>query len=450
MLKISKTGKRKCVTIHSTGIKSNEGKPMKAKEILSNLKRGIYDSIILELCCEKDRLEREKERLESLINEFESIKKEQDLFCLSAPGRSEIIGNHTDHQLGKVITAGINRDALAIVSCNDERMIRIHSKGFGEFSISIDDLVVKKIQSTESLIQGIVAEFIKRGYQVAGFDALIDSQVPIGSGCSSSACFEVLIATILSELFNEGKVSAIEIAQISQIAENDYFKKPSGLMDQLACSLGGLAALDFKDKKDPRVDLLPSGFISESYSLVLVDTKASHQDLTDEYSSIVAEISEVCCFFKEDVLRQVDEKAFYDAIGQLRKETSDRAVLRAFHVFNEIQRVEQCKRALVDQDVQKFLTLLKESGHSSFEYLQNVYSGKNTKEQACALALAVTSHLLGKEGSYRIHGGGFAGTIQAFVPNEKLEEFIAGIEKVFGKDCAMVCKIRPKGGIRII
>lgn len=422
---------------------------MKVKELLNELKEGTYDQAILELCCEKDRLESEKSRIRNLLEEFQTVSQDREVYCLSAPGRSEIIGNHTDHQLGKVITAGINRDALALVSCNDEKMIRIHSKGLGSFTVSLSDLEVKEIQSTESLIQGIVAEFMKRGYLVGGFDALIESQVPIGSGCSSSACFEILIATILSEIFNEGKVKAVELAQISQIAENDYFKKPSGLMDQLACSLGGMAALDFKDKKDPKVEVLPCDFISESYSLVLVDTKASHQDLTDEYSAIVGEIQKVCQFFNEEVLRLVDEEIFYDSLALLRKESSDRAVLRAFHVFHENRRVEQCKKALVNQDIHTFLKTLKESGHSSFEYLQNVYSVKNTQEQACSLALAVASHLLEEEGSYRIHGGGFAGTIQAFVPNQRLEKFIEGMERVFGKDCAMICKIRPKGGVRI-
>lgn len=423
---------------------------MKRNEILDKLNQGEFDEKLLMLCCEKNRLEIEKTRLMNLLKEFETVDQEREIYCFSAPGRSEIIGNHTDHQLGKVITAGINRDALAVVSLNDEPIIRIQSKGFNSFSLDLNDLTVKNDRSSESLVQGIVCEFKKRNYSVGGFNALIDSEVPVGSGCSSSACFEVLMGTILSSLFNEGKVSAIEIAQIAQIAENDYFNKPSGLMDQLACSLGGLVELDFKEKGNPLVKELPSEFISNAFSLVLVDTKASHQDLTDDYSGVVSEIQSVCQFFKKEVLRQVDEDVFYSSIAQLRKETSDRAVLRAVHVFNENKRVTECENALLNHDIKLFLKIIKESGHSSFEYLQNVYSVSRFDEQACALALAMASHVLKDSGAYRIHGGGFAGTILAFVPSDLLDEFKKLMESIFGKDCLMVCKIRKDGGIRII
>ena len=355
-------------------------------------------------------------------------------YHFSAPGRTEIGGNHTDHQHGCVIAAAVDMTTTAEVTLNGTNVIRVDSEGYRPVEIGLGDLNAKESErnTTAALIRGVAAAFAQRGYKLAGFDAKVKSTVLPGSGLSSSAAFEVLIGRILNGLFADNAVSAIEIAQIGQYAENVYYGKPSGLMDQMASSVGGLVFIDFHDPKTPVVEKVDYDFAHSGYTLCTIDAGADHADLTDEYAAIPAEMKQVARFFGKEVLREVDEKEFYKEIAELRKETGDRAVLRAIHFFNENKRVQLQVRALKNDNFDAFLHYVNESGLASWTLLQNVTPAGYVEKQDMAFTIALCQQLLGGEGAVRIHGGGFAGTALVFVPNNRFEQFKDKIDAAIG------------------
>ena len=367
-------------------------------------------------------------------------------YIFSAPGRTELGGNHTDHQHGKVLAAAVNREALAAVAPNGTATVNLLSEGFPTCHIDLTDLSVhpEEMGKTASLIRGVAAKFQEFG--LPGFDAYVTSNVLSGSGLSSSAAFEVLIGVIFNHLCKAGK-TAVEIAQIGQFAENVYFGKPCGLMDQTASSVGNIIGIDFADPTAPVVTPIPFDFGSCGYRLCIIDSGASHADLTDEYAAITSELKAVCQVFGKEHLRDVAEEAFYENIATVRAAAGDRAVLRAIHIFEENKRVEKQTAALLASNFEAFLKLVTESGHSSWLYLQNVIPAGRTAQQEVAYALAVARQLLGDRGACRVHGGGFAGTIQAFVPCDMAEAFRAGMEKALGAGSCHMMSIRKEGGI---
>lgn len=370
----------------------------------------------------------------------------------SAPGRTEIGGNHTDHQRGRVLAAAVNLDTKAAVRPNGSGAIRILSKGYPLCTISLDCLTPQpeEVGCTPALVRGVAARFAELGCKVEGFDAYCESTVLPGSGLSSSAAFEVLIGTIINGLFFGGRASQPEIAQIGQYAENVFFGKPCGLMDQMASAVGNLVAIDFVRAGHPKITPVDFDFSVCGHALCIVDSQASHADLTDEYAAIPADMKAVAAFFGKDVLSEVDEDAFYDSISQLRLICGDRAVLRAVHFYEDNRRVPRQISALKSGDFDAFLSLVKESGESSWIFLQNVIPAGYKEHQEVALALALCRRLLGGRGAYRVHGGGFAGTVQAFVPMDLLESFRAGIDRVLGAGACHVLSIRPQGGVEMV
>ena len=369
----------------------------------------------------------------------------------SAPGRTEIGGNHTDHQRGRVLAAAVNLDTVAAVRVNGTDTIRILSQGYPLCQVDVKELTPRdeEINSTPALIRGVAARFAQLGCKVQGFDAYCESTVLPGSGLSSSAAYEVLIGTIVNHLFFDGRVTQAEVAQIGQYAENVFFGKPCGLMDQTASAVGNLVTIDFFDKEHPVIRPVDFDFSACGHALCIIDTRASHADLTDEYAAIPNEIKAVCTQLGKEVLSQIDEAEFYAAIPALRTSCGDRAVLRAVHFYQDNARVPQQVAALEAGDFAAFLQLVKESGHSSYMYLQNVIPAGYKEHQDVALALALCEHYLQGKGAYRVHGGGFAGTVQAFVPFEILEAFRAGIDGVLGEGACHVLSIRPQGGVEM-
>ena len=369
----------------------------------------------------------------------------------SAPGRTEIGGNHTDHQRGRVLAAAVNLDTRAAVRVNGTGTIRILSKGYPMCQVDLAELtpVESEINSTPALIRGVAARFAQMGCQVRGFDAYCESTVLPGSGLSSSAAYEVLIGTIINGLFFDGTVSQPEIAQIGQYAENVFFGKPCGLMDQMASAVGNLVTIDFFDKDHPIIEPVDFDFASCGHALCIIDSQASHADLTDEYAAIPGELKAVCAHFGKDVLSQIPEADFYAQIPALRKECGDRAVLRAIHFYQENARVPKQVAALKAGDFDAFLALVKQSGYSSYMYLQNVIPAGYKEHQDVAVSLALCEHYLNGRGAYRVHGGGFAGTVQAFVPFDLLDAFKSGIDAVLGDGACHVLSIRPQGGVEM-
>lgn len=369
----------------------------------------------------------------------------------SAPGRTEICGNHTDHNHGKVFAASVNLDIIAVVEPTEDGKIVIKSEGFPEDSIELSDLAVHPDEknSSASLIRGVAAGFVNNGLKTGGFRAYTTSDVMKGSGLSSSAAFEVLVGTILSHLYNGGQVNPVKIAQISQYAENVYFGKPSGLMDQMASSVGGFIAIDFKDTESPIIESVPADFEKFGHALCIVDAKGDHADLTDEYAAIPSEMKSIAGFFTCENLRQLSKDDIMLNIKVLREQFGDRAVLRAIHFFDENERVDKLVHALKTGSFEDFLSSVKESGDSSFKYLQNIYANSDIKHQCLSVALNVAEFSLHRKGACRVHGGGFAGTIQAFVPLDMLQQFKMNIERTFGIGSCHVLSVRPVGGAEI-
>ena len=386
-------------------------------------------------------------RIEKLLAQFHTLFGEKDARIWSAPGRTEIGGNHTDHQLGKVVAASVDMDMLAAAAANGTNTVNVKSEGYDMISFALDTLAPVKSEegTTRSLIRGICAEAASRGFAVGGFDACITSNVLQGSGLSSSAAFEILIGAVVNGLFCSSSLTATDLAIMGQKAENVFYGKPCGLMDEMASAWGGIIAIDFADPAAPVVTPVDFDFASVKHSLCMINLRSDHADLSDEYAAIPGELRKISAHFGKKVLREVDEAAFYAALPALRKEAGDRAVLRAVHIFNENRRVDRIVEALRAGDFDRFLTVVRESGRSSWVYLQNVVVCGSTQDQAAAVALALCEKVLGDRGAFRIHGGGFGGTVQAFVPDDLLDAFRAEIDAVFGPGSCQVMHIRPVG-----
>lgn len=387
----------------------------------------------------------QKSRFLKLIDKHEELFNTSPSYLFSTSGRTELGGNHTDHNLGCVLAASINLDTIAAVSKTDDNKITLISEGFDPVYVDLTNLEVQDCEknTTNAIVRGIVKAFDSKKVRVTGFKANTSSLVLKGSGLSSSAAIEVLIATIINHLFNNDSFSTTTLAQIGQYAENKYFGKPSGLMDQVACANGQIVSIDFKDIKNPKIKPVPFNFEDYSYSLVIIDTGGNHANLTEEYSAIPMEMKAIAHLLGHDTLSEVDENEFISRFKEIRaKVKNDRAMLRAFHFINETQRAKDEFIALENKDMTTYLKLVRESGKSSYEYLQNVYCITNKEEQPIALGLALCDYYLKDEGAYRLQGGGFAGTIQAYVPINKLEGFIQMFEKTFNKGCCTIVSIR--------
>ena len=391
------------------------------------------------------------ERKRALDDGFQTVFGQMPQSYFSAPGRTEISGNHTDHQRGRVLAGAVNLDTQAAVRVNGTDKIRIQSKGYPMCQVELSQLepVESEINSTPALVRGVAARFVQLGCQVQGFDAYVESTVLPGSGLSSSAAYEVLVGTIINHLFFDAKVSQPEIAQIGQYAENVFFGKPCGLMDQTASAVGGLVTIDFADKDHPVIRPVDFDFSTTGHALCIIDSRADHADLTDEYAAVTRELKEVSRFFGKEVITEIPEEEFYAGLSKLREICPDRAVMRAIHEYNENRRVPQQVACLERGDFEGFLKLTKESGFSSWMYLQNVIPLGYVDQQAMAVALALCEHYLQGKGAYRVHGGGFAGTVQAFVPVEILESFRQGIDGALGEGACHVLDIRPQGGVKM-
>lgn len=383
-----------------------------------------------------------------LKNKFEQTYHTKPQIICSAPGRTELSGNHTDHQHGKVIAGAVNRETLAAVCENGTTEVHILSEGYPAFTVDLSSLEpdTNEYGKPSSIIRGVAARMHELGYTVKGFDAYITSEVLSGSGLSSSAAFEVLIGVIFN-YYCDAKLDAPQIALMGQYAENKFFGKPCGLMDQMASSVGNIITIDFENPSKAIITPLAFDFEESGYSLCIIDSGASHEDLTDEYAAITIELKDVCHVFGKEYLRDIPEEEFYQKIQEVRKEAGDRATLRAIHIYEENKRVEKQVEALQKNDFATFLQYVKESGMSSWRFLQNVIPTGNKEHQEVAFALALAEHLLKGKGACRVHGGGFAGTIQAFVPNEMVDEFRSGMDSVLGEGMCQVMKIRQEGGI---
>lgn len=425
---------------------------MKTAELKQALAGTTLDSRFCEIYGSA-ALETQKARYLHAVEEFEKLYgADREAALYSVAGRSELSGNHTDHNHGCVIAASIDLDIIAVASPSAGSVIRVKSEGFPEDVVDFGVYNAPnpaRYEKSDSLIAGMVAGFRKEGLAVGGFDAYTTSNVLKGSGISSSAAFEDMIGNILNYVYNDGKVSNVEIAKLAQYAENRFFGKPCGLMDQTACAVGGVITIDFKDNAHPVVNQVPFDLAGQGYALCISDTKGSHADLTDDYAAIRREMESVAEFFGKNVLREVDEADFYANIAKIRPVTGDRAVLRAAHFYADSRRARQLYEAIQDNRFQDFLKLIVEGGHSSFEYNQNAYSLSNYKEQGVSIGLAVSQKILAGRGAWRLQGGGFAGTIQAFVPLDLLETYRSTIDGVFGEGSCYVLSVRNYGAVPV-
>ncbi|MEZ3497141.1 MAG: galactokinase [Lachnospiraceae bacterium] len=413
---------------------------------------GAYDERLRRVYVTDEAVRAQYDRYAALADEFARLYDgERDIRLFSAPGRTEVGGNHTDHNHGKVLAAGIDLDAVAAAAVNSENIVRVKSAGYSMDVVDLSDLSVQENETGHSpaLVRGMCQGFLNYGYKIGGFDAATASRVLSGSGLSSSAAYEVLVGTMLNYLYNDGAVDAVTIAKIAQYSENEYFGKPCGLMDQTACSVGSFVTIDFEDPKVPIIEEVKFDFASCGHALCIVDTKGNHSDLTDEYGFIRSEMESVAQYFGKSVLREVSEAEFYGEIAEVRKKVGDRAVLRAMHFYADNARVEKEVSALRAGDFEAFKQYILESGSSSYMYNQNVFSVKKPTDQPVSLALAVSERVLRGKGAWRVHGGGFAGTIQAFVPLELLDAYKSEMERIFGEGACYVLSIRPVGGTEI-
>ena len=428
---------------------------MKATELIkNNIISGEYDEQFCYMySCTKDNAKKYADRYIEVIDGFEEVfGKADELAIFSAPGRTEIGGNHTDHQHGCVLAASVNLDVIGAVALNGTNQIRIKSKGYDMDVVDLDDLEIDESQYEKaiSLIKGVAKKFTDMGYEVKGFDAYTVSNVLKGSGLSSSAAFEVLIGTVINGLFANNEVSAVDIAKIGQYAENVYFGKPSGLMDQMASSVGSVVSIDFESTESPVIKKVDFDLAGKGYALCIIDSGADHADLTCEYAAVTQEMKAVAGYFGKEYLRQVDEAEFMANIKNIREKLgNDRAVLRAYHYFNDTRRAVEEADAIRDGNFDKFFEINKSSGFSSYMYLQNIYASGTPTSQAMSVALMMCESLLCGKGSYRVHGGGFAGTVQAFVPFEILDEFKQKMEATLGEGMCHVLSIRPVGGYEL-
>ncbi|WP_321344101.1 galactokinase family protein [uncultured Draconibacterium sp.] len=408
--------------------------------------KELYGSDVAELKVQADRYAK-------LMEEFEKTFGADDVSLFSSPGRTEIGGNHTDHNYGRVLAGAVNLDNIAVAAKNGTNTVRIKSAGYPEFQVELIDFQPDESEfyTSTSLVKGIAAKMKENGYEIGGFDACIEGRVPKGSGLSSSASFEVLIGAIFSELFNDGKMDAVENAIIGQWSENNYFGKPCGLMDQTACSVGGLITIDFKDPANPIVKEVDFDFVSTGFSLVITDVGGGHDDPASqaEYASLPTEMKSVAAELGANVLREVTLEQIVEKIPEIREKTGDRAILRAYHFQGDNARVVKQVEALENNDFNAFLDMVVESGYSSYMYNQNIYDIVHKDEQVVSLGLALSEMVLKGSGAWRVHGGGFGGTIQAFVPQDKLDKYVEVLEHVYGKGTCHKLFIRSKGSVKL-
>ncbi len=423
----------------------------KIKELIEKINKG-NNPLFHELYGnDASVLQQQAERYEALMDEFEKAHGIDDVELFSSPGRTEVGGNHTDHQYGRVLAGAVNMDNIAVVAKNNSDVIRIKSAGYPEFTVDISDLSKdeSKFYTSEALVKGICARLKELGHNIGGFTAHIHGNVLKGSGLSSSASFEVLIGAIISHLFNDGKIDPVENAIVGQWSENNYFGKPCGLMDQTACSVGGFITIDFKDPSNPVVKALDFDFMKTGYALVITDTGGDHANLNDEYASLPTEMKSVAQALGKEVMRQVSYEELLKAIPGIRGKVGDRALLRAIHFLGDNERVVDQVEALESGRFDDFLGMVIESGNSSYMYNQNVFTAHDPKEQPVALGLALSAKILDGKGAWRVHGGGFAGTIQAFVPQDLLDEYVTTLESVFGEGNCHKLFIRSHGSIKL-
>ena len=426
---------------------------MNTQELIDYISNNKMNERLFDIYQDEEKIEYQKERYISAIKNFIELYGDNDIEIYSAPGRTEVGGNHTDHQHGQVLAASISVDAIAITSKNDSGMINIKSEGYDMINVNVAD--TEKTDSEEgttaALIRGIVAGMQARDFKTGGFNAYITSDVLGGSGLSSSAAFETIIGNILSGLYNDNKIDAVTIAILGQYAENVYFGKPCGLMDQMACSVGSLCHIDFADTENPQIEKIDLDLNAVGYSLCITDTKGSHADLTPDYAAVPAEMKSVAEMYGKKVLIELSEEEVISHIPEIREKLGDRAVLRALHFYEECKRVENQVNAIKSDDFEMFLKNIKASGDSSYKFLQNVYTSHDIMHQNVSIALCMSEMVLGSEyGVSRVHGGGFAGTIQAFVKNEKVSEYKQALDNIFGEGSCNVLKIRKYGGIKVI
>ncbi|HIW86110.1 MAG TPA: galactokinase [Candidatus Eubacterium faecipullorum] len=426
---------------------------MKPQEYIAAIQAGVMDEKLKAVYVTDYAVEAQKPRYVRLLNEFIKLfGEDRDVIITSAPGRTEVCGNHTDHNNGKVLAASVNLDAVAVAAKNDEGIVRVKSDGHAMNVVDVSELLPDESEFGHStaMVRGVVAKIEGMGYQIGGLDCVTASDVIGGSGLSSSAAFEVLLGTTLSYLYNNGVISAVDIAKTAQYSENVFFGKPCGLLDQMASSVGTFVTIDFESTENPKIKKVDFDFSKSGHSLCIVDTGGSHSDLTDDYAAVRAEMESVAKALGKDVLREIDYNDFKAAVPSLFGRVSDRALIRAYHFYRENIRVEKAVAALESNQFDEFKKMINESGRSSYMYNQNVYTPKNPAEQKLSLALCISEEVLGVNGAYRVHGGGFAGTIQAFVPNELLEQYKTAVESVFGKGSCHVLIIRPVGGTRVM
>lgn len=422
---------------------------MNSVELKNAIISGALDEWFLKLYGETAA---PRKRFADAVGEFCSLYGDYpDLRLFSAPGRTEIGGNHTDHQHGCVLAASVDLDVIAVVAKTDEHIVRIKSAGYSMDTIDLSELNAKDSERgrAASLIRGVLYKFRQDGFDLGGFNAYTTSNVMKGSGLSSSAAFEVLVSNIVNGLFCDGKAGAVRIAKYSQYAEREFFGKPCGLLDQMASSVGGFTYADFHDPQDPKIEQVSLDIRDFGYTLCVVDTGGNHANLTADYAAITEECRAISRALGVDFLRDASEEEFYSEMGELRKKLGDRAVLRAFHFFNEQKRVELQRSALKEKDFEKFLYYVNKSGESSYKYLQNLYSTSAVNEQGLCLAIALTKQFLKGRGACRVHGGGFAGTIQCYIPNDLFDEYKEMIEKVFYAGACVPLLVRPVGGCEI-
>ena len=426
---------------------------MKPQEFIQRLQQGEFDPVFQTLYGSSPAvLEQQKRRYTQAVQSFVQLyPNRKEISVYSAPGRTEIGGNHTDHQHGCVLAAAVNLDVISVTAFHNEGVIRLKSKGYPQDVVDLSDLSVqpKEKGRSSAIIRGIAARFAGMGVSIGGFDAYTTSDVLSGSGLSSSAAFETLVGTILDLHYNQGRAGAVEIAKIGQYAENEYFGKGSGLMDQMVSSVGGFVFIDFRDTENPVIEKHSFSFDQAGYCICVTDTKGSHADLTEDYVSIPTEMKRVAKQFGKEVLREVDEEEFYRSIPKLRHSCTDREILRAAHFFGENQRAKREAKALEQGDLDQFFVLVRRSADSSANLLENLYSCKKPTQQGIPLAIMMSKRILGDDAVVRVHGGGFAGTIQAFVPMAKAEEYSNSMNQLFGEGSCYLLRIRPVGGVEI-
>ena len=426
---------------------------MKTSELKRAIVGGQFDARFSYIYGE-NAVSEQKARYAAAVDAFAALYGEdRDASLFSVAGRSELSGNHTDHNHGCVVAASINLDIIAVAAPSEGSVIRVKSEGFSEDVVDINVFTAPRETPkghSDELIAGMAAGFLKEGFLVGGFDAYTTSNVLKGSGVSSSAAFEDMIGNILNHLYNQGTVDNVEIAKLAQYAENKFFGKPCGLMDQVACAVGGIVAIDFNDPSAPIIEKIDFDITKAGYNLCIVNTGGNHADLTDDYASVPREMKSVAAVFGKEFLRDVPRAEVVAKIPTLRSLCGDRAVMRALHFYAENDRVAKQKAALLAQDLNAFFSEVIASGRSSFCYLQNVYTTKNVSEQGLSLALCISEEFLsGKTAAWRVHGGGFAGTIQAFVPSCEVEAYRAVIDAALGEGSCMPLHIRPVGAVKI-